>query len=211
MKRLLLLLWLGFCIATADAGYEYADRVISNGEYVLGLDWLSGVLVIDGGGADVIEVRDSARIEVWSTSAPLGTDIGGIMDLAITNTSHLDYYGGLMQELTVQKNATAQLRGGRIDGITSMQFVEWVDGEPTGQHILIYAKDGWEWQYENGKIKGITGLWSDDGSRFDIRFINHPDFDSAWSNIKVVPEPATLLLFGAGGICLFRRRCRRSR
>ncbi len=192
------------CLCPVYAGYD--DGLISAGEYEWGVELFGGTLVVDGGGAMVIEARDSCRVEVYSTSSPLGTGVGGIMDLALTNTSHLDYYGGLTQELTVQKNATAHLRGGRIDFITSMQFVTWVDGQPTGQHIFIYAKKGWEWKYENGVIRGITGLWWDDGSGFDIRLINHPDFDPAWANIKVIPEPTTLLLMGFGAFLLHRRR-----
>jgi hypothetical protein len=49
MRRISIILMLACCISSADAGYEYADRVIGPGEYAWALDWLSGVLVIDGG------------------------------------------------------------------------------------------------------------------------------------------------------------------
>jgi hypothetical protein len=205
MKRMLLLF--ACCLCPAYGGYEYADRVISSGEYVWFLDWITGVLVIDGGGGTPIEVRNSSRIEVWSTSTPLGTGVGGIMDLMLTNTSRLDYYGGETQELTVKRDAIAHLYGGRVDFISSAQYVTWVDGEPTGQHVFIYARDGWEWKYENGKIRGITGLWLDSGTPFDIRFtpLFEPDCDPVWANVKVVPEPASLLLMTLGGLLLRRR------
>ncbi len=208
MRKMVPLLLCAFCLSTAYAGYEYADRVISNGEYVYGLDWLSGVLVIDGGGGDSIEVRNSSRIEVWSTSTPLGTDVGGIMDLCIDDNSRLDYYGGVTEELVTFRNAVAHLQGGRIDGISSAQYVTWVDGEPTGQHIFIHARDGWEWKYENGKIRGIAGLWLDSGTPFDIRFTTRYEahgFDPVWANVKVIPEPASLLLMTLGGLLLRRR------
>jgi len=207
MRRIVLLLLFVCCVPAVQAGYEYADRVISAGEYVWFLDWLSGVLVIGGGGGTPIEVRNSSRIEVWSTSTPLGTGVGGIMDLMLTNTSRLDYYGGETQELTVKRDAIAHLYGGRVDFISSAQYVTWVDGEPTGQHVFIYARDGWEWKYENGKIRGITGLWLDSGTPFDIRFtpLFEPDCDPVWANVKVVPEPASLLLMALGGLLLRRR------
>ena len=205
MKRMLLLF--ACCLCPAYGGYEYADRVISAGEYVPGVDWLSGILVVDGGGAYRIEARDSSKVEVYSTSTPLGTGIGGIMDLMLTNTSQLDYYGGETQELIIRRDATAHLQGGRIDGISSAQYVTWVNGEPTGQHIFIYARDGWEWKYENGKIRGIAGLWLDSGTPFDIRFttLYEPDYDPVWANVKVVPEPVSLLLMALGGLLLRRR------
>lgn len=202
MKRVVWFVLAVSCLSTARAGYEYADRVISEGEYVWFFNWLSGVLVIDGGGGTPIEVRNSSRIEVWSTSSPLGDGIGGIMDLAILN-SHLDYYGGLTEELLIGgQNATACLRGGRIDYISSAQYA-------TTEHIFIYACDGWEWKHENGKIRGITGLWWDDGTPFDIRFTTlyeSSGYDPVWANVKVVPEPATLLLIGLGAFLLHRRR-----
>jgi hypothetical protein len=201
MKRMLLLF--ACCLYPAYGGYEYADRVIAAGEYAYTLDWLSGVLVVDGGGADWIEVRNSSRLEVWSTSVPLGLDVGGIMDLVILN-SHLDYYGGLTEELTIGgQNATVYLAGGRIDFISSYQYVTWVDGKPTGQHIHIHAQDGWEWKYENGLIKGVKGLWLD-GSAFDIRFIDKAGYDPVWANVYI-PEPASLLLMTLGGLLLRRR------
>jgi len=208
MQRVIWFVLAACCLSTARGGYEYADRVISEGEYVWFFNWLSGVLVIDGGGGTPIEVRNSSRIEVWSTSSPLGTGVGGIMDLAILN-SHLDYYGGLTEELTIGgQNATAHLYGGRIDGISSAQYVTWVNGEPTGQHIFIYARDGWEWKFENGVIRGITGSWLDSGTPFDIRFttLYQPGYDPVWANVKVVPEPSTLLLMGLGSFLLHRRR-----
>jgi hypothetical protein len=204
MRKMVPLLLCAFCLSTAYAGYEYADRVISNGEYVYGLDWLSGVLVIDGGGGDSIEVRNSSRIEVWSTSTPLGTDVGGIMDLVVGHNARLDYYGGLTEEFSIGQNATAYLYGGRIDGISSYQYVTWIDGKPTGQHIHIHAQDGWQWKYENGLIKGVKGLWLD-GSAFDIRFIDKAGYDPVWANVYI-PEPATLLLMGFGAFLLHRKR-----
>jgi hypothetical protein len=204
MKRVICFMLAVSCLSTANAGYEYADRVISRGEYVWGLDWLSGVLVIDGGGGTPIEVRNSSRIEVWSTSTPLGTGVGGIMDLVVGHNARLDYHGGVTEEFSIGQNATAYLHGGRIDFISSYQYVTWIDGKPTGQHIHIHAQDGWEWKYENGQIKGVKGLWLD-GSAFDIRFIDKAGYDPVWANVYI-PEPTTLLLMGLGTFLLHRRR-----
>ncbi len=154
----------------------------------------------------MIEAWKASHVEVLSTTPFLPfPQQSGITDLALTDTSRLDYYGGETEELTLQKNATAQLRGGRIDFISSLQYA-------TTEHIFIWARDGWEWKYENGEIRGITGLWYDDGTLFDIRFTKLPDwmnFDPAWMNVKVIPEPATLLFMALGGL-LVRQRHRSS-
>jgi hypothetical protein len=194
------------CLCPVYAGYD--DGLISAGEYEWGVEVFGGTLVVDGGGAYRIEARNFSKVEVWSTSTPLGTGVGGIMDLCIDDNSRLDYYGGVTEELVTFRNAVAHLQGGRIDGISSAQYVTWVDGEPTGQHIFIHARDGWEWKYENGKIRGIAGLWLDSGTPFDIRFTTRYEahgFDPVWANVKVVPEPASLMLLGLGGLLLRRR------
>jgi len=153
-----------------------------------------------GGGAYRIEARSFSQVEVRSTSKPLDTGVGGIKDLWLFNYSRLDYYGGETEELDIGEHAKAFLYGGRIDGISSAQF--------GGPHIFIYARKGWEWKYENGVIRGITGLWWDDGTPFDIRFTRKGEdfgYPPVWKNVEVLPEPATLLLLGFGGLLMRRR------
>lgn len=193
-------------VPTTYAGY---DRVISNGEYVYGLDWGSGSLLVDGGGGDRIEVLNYAQIEVRSTSMPLGLDKGGIMDITLKNFSQLSYFGGLTGNLIIRQNSIADLHGGQIDYITSFQNVFWMYGEPTGQHINLYCQTGWSWLTDGAQNKvGITGLWMDN-TPFTIQFQDRTSlgFDPVWANINViVPEPASIMLLALGGLLIKKRK-----
>ena len=197
VKRVIPLLLLACCLPLVYAGYD--DGLISAGEYEHQVDWFSGTLIVNGGGATVIEARSFSQIEVRSTT-PLG-DLGGIMDLVLGGYSRLDYYGGETDELTIGQNAKAYLYGGRINGISNAQY-------PTTKHIKIYACEGWSWTYEAGKIRGITGSWWN-GTDLNIRFNPYweDEYPPAWQNIEVItPEPTTLLLMGLGTFLLHRRR-----
>lgn len=206
MKKVIPILIAACCFPLAYAGYT--DGLIGPGEYEYGMvEWGSGLLTVDGGGAALIMILSPAQLEVRSTSTPLGDGVGGIMDIVLYGQARMDYYGGLTQELTTRGNSISNLYGGRIDYITSRQNVDWVYGQPQGQHINIYAKkDTWSWTYENGVIRGITGQWLNDGSTFNIRFLNDSDYDPVWANVKVIPEPATLSLLALGGLLLRRRK-----
>lgn len=206
MKTVIPILIVACCFPLAYAGY--ADGLIGPGEYEYMVEWGSGLLKVNGGGADRITILSPARLEVKSTSTPLGLDVGGIMEIKLYGQAHVDYYGGLTEELIVYGNATADLYGGQIKGITNARHAEWFIGQPINQKITIHANPGWSWTKENNVIRGITGQWLNSTTSFNIRFTTDGEsfgYDPVWTNVRVVPEPATMLFFAFGGLMLRKR------
>ncbi|NLK40448.1 MAG: hypothetical protein GX298_00140 [Planctomycetes bacterium] len=206
MKRLAMFF---VCVSAGFAGYS--DGFITAGQYEYSVRWSTSnfPLVVDGGGADRISVRENGVLIVKSTSTPLlppwDDYPSGIYDIVAYDNSQLFFLGGVTELITMRGNATAELRGGSINLIKSMQFTTKTNSDP---RIDLYCQPGWSWLYANEKITGITGVWND-GSGFSIEFIDDATYDPVWTNINVIiPEPLTLLFLAAGGVLLPKRQRR---
>ncbi len=192
MKRLLgLLMFAYISVSMSFAGYS--DGWITAEEYEGHVSWTNSnqSLIVDGGGAIGIEMRNHSQLEVRSTSSPLGLG-SGIQVIGLNDYSHLDYRNGETFNLMLYGNATADLYGGRIDYLTSFQYAATT-------HVNIYALPGWSW-ISDDPLLGIQGQWWD-GSPFDIKFDNkeYRGYDPVWMMIDVIiPEPATFLLMTLG-------------
>ena len=154
-------------------------------------------LLITGAGIDAIHANYDAYIEVQDT-APLEDNVGGIHGLNLTDSSLLNYYAGEMSGFRIYNDATATFSGGRIDYISSYQ-----DSDLT-KHITFIA------DLDSIDLTGnlLTGNWLDDSS-FSITLQDQTGYDSVYSNINFVPEPATLAFFGLGFLLLRKRKCKR--
>jgi hypothetical protein len=205
MKRLWQFLVLGVCCTPAFAGLA-DDGFLTAGEHVWSVTWRSydPPLIVDGGGAYEISVRDYGRLIVKSTSKPLNMDGTGVYDILLYNNAQLLYLDGVTELIDVGDNVKAVLMGGSINYIKSMKHTQ----NGTNQNVDLYALPGWSY-ISNDPLLGIQGQWWD-GSPFRIEFINKTSlgYDPAWMNVNVIiPEPATLSLLALGGL-LIRRKIR---
>jgi hypothetical protein len=199
MKRIVLFL---LTIGLPVYGGLADDGFLTTGEYIGSVTWRSfdPPLIVDGGGAYQIAVRDYGRLIVKSTSKPLGFLTGGVYDILLGNNAQLLYLNGVTEYILTTQNTTAVLKGGSINYIKTMRYAV-----PDNENVIIYAQDGWSW-IDNDPLKGIQGNWFDSGLPFSIKFINDFDYGPVWKNVKVIPEPATLSLLALGGLLLRRKK-----
>ncbi len=195
MKRLIPCLLLFAIFVSMSFGEIVFDYTISDAYYHGVLTLVnSESLLVTGAGADTIEANGESYIEVQNTS-PLEQNVGGIYDLNLDDFSTMNYYDGETGLFDIRGDAIATFSGGRIDYIRSFQ-----DSDLT-KHITFIA------DLDSIDLTGslLTGNWLDDSS-FSITLLDQTGYDPVYSNINFVPEPATIALFGLGGLLLRKRK-----
>lgn len=151
-------------------------------------------LWMTGGGVGSIDLYAHSSAKIEGTS-DLIQGSGGIWDIMAAGYSHLDFYGGEVQQLGMGSYATATLKGGRINSLRTHQGA----GYP---YIDLYCLD---W-YHNDLTNLLTGHWSD-GSAFSIQLLDVAGTVKNIDNINfiIIPEPVTMLLLGLGGLLIRRK------
>jgi hypothetical protein len=97
------------------------------------------------------------------------------------------------------------LLASRIDRLTTSQSIwKWV-GQPAeliwNPHVTMVCST----HTYNTATKLLTGTWLD-GTAFSIQLIDSAGYAATIDNIRFIPEPATMLLLGIGGVFLRRRQ-----
>lgn len=206
MKRILLaLILVGICTPVSLASYTYVSDTYGPVPDLHGTETL---LMTDQGGDNLIYLYDSSTATIEGTSE-LEQAFGGLWEINLVDSSHLDFSGGELGTIDIFSDATAILSGGLIESIESSQIAwEWDYGVDPPEwvpnpHInLIYSGDLPTVDVSNV----LTGLWGN-GSAFLIELHDVSGYSPVIENIQfeLIPEPATLALFGLGGLLLRRK------
>jgi len=130
--------------------------------------------------------------EIWMYNDCTLDILGGeIFRLAAYDTTFTDWFAGQMGTLWAEGGSIVNIYGGDLGDL-------WATDNSS---VILYAYD------VTHTTKG--GYW-DDGQVYGKYYLDDSPFSfdlyrDAYSHITIIPEPATILLFGLGGLML--RKC----
>ena len=166
--------------------YETSTGSISGGDIDTIGNYGSSILNISGGKAGVDAVAADNSVVNMSDG------IAG--SYFVWNNAKLKFSGGELNGIWLSSNATTTLSGGSINSISSAQYSDSL------KHItLICDVDSVNY---TGSL--LTGNWLN-GTNFSIMLNDQSGYDSVYSNIEFIPEPATLILLGLGGLLIRKK------
>ncbi len=201
MKKIVWLVIMCF-MSAANAGV-LDDGKLTAGEYGFSVEiGDKNSLVVDGGGSNSITMNNYSHLEILSTSMPLASGTKGVWSIDLLDNSSLTFSGGATNVIAIRDNSTALITGGQINIIASYQVVN-----NNNHHITIVCQKDYRLAYENNIPKIMYGNWLD-GTPFEINFSNKMNYgyNPVFDNIKIIPEPASMLLLGLGSVLIKKRR-----
>ena len=154
---------------------------------------VQGDLIFDSG-QNIYDDSYGFNFEVWVTNEAILDVTGGeIGKLEATDSATANIYSTEIDWLWSGDNSTINIYGDNINWLAAYE----------NSSVNLYAYDvihhltgGGDW----GDKEWIEGVCYSNDTYFSFWLYN----DNAFSHINVVPEPATILLFGFGGIGLKR-------
>lgn len=167
----------------------------------------TSVANISGGDIDVIYSYDDSILNISRGKA--GVDAlaynNSVVNMSggttgsyfIDNNSRVNLSGGEMNGIFLRDDATFIISGGSINYIKSYQYSNVL------KHITFFC------DVDSVSYSGnlLTGNWLD-GNSFSITLNDQSSYDSVYSNIEFITEPATLLLVAIGALVLRLKRSR---
>ena len=164
---------------------------------------------IDAGWAHGITATNSTiNIFGGSVTGGIGQYPEGYAEGISSGYSTINVFGGNIAGIGVS-SGTLNINGGSIDDdITILDSIVNIYGGDINNSIHVYDRSsvniyGSGFNYALGLINDASGVLT--GTLADGTLLNLPFNQDSRSQIVIIPEPATLILFAIGGIALRKR------